>query len=61
MANIKIIEIKVESMSGANIHECLKDAIILSTNKWEKVRLTHNNKEFLIDPYKFIASISEKS
>lgn len=48
MESIDIIEIKVTAKSGANLSQCVIDAVKLAANEWRNIRLIHNDIEYEI-------------
>ena len=59
MEKIVITEIRIEPKPGANLSECLKEAIKLSTHEWTIVKLIFNQKEYPIDPYAFYLQVRD--
>ena len=59
MANFQIIEIKVSAVCGANVGDCMRDAIKLAADEWRNVRLIHNGREYLIQPNTLLESCRE--
>jgi hypothetical protein len=59
MKNIEIVEIKVQATIGADIGNCMRDAIKLAADEWRNVRLCHNGREYTIQPNELLASCKE--
>jgi hypothetical protein len=56
----KIKHIDIEALVGANIYNCIAEAILLSTTNIVPVMLIHNGTLYHIDGYKIINSIYQK-
>jgi len=46
--SIEITKIYSEAKKGANIRDCIKEAIILASENWANVELIHNNRAYII-------------
>ena len=59
MQNINIVQITVVAKAGAEISKCLLEGIELAAKENKLVALTHNEKEYIINPVSLLSVIKE--
>lgn len=58
--NIAVREILVSAIPGSDLHSCVWDCIELSIKESRKVKLCHNEKHYLIDPFAIVDGVLER-
>jgi|GEM_PF-6823822 hypothetical protein len=56
-SNFIIDEVLARAFPGAEISECVREVIVLAMTEQRRVVLTHNDREYLIDPKMLLMTI----
>jgi len=54
---IGVDEVRVHARTGADLSNCLKECVIMAFTEWRDVRLTHNDREYLINPERILQAL----